>query len=265
MPVITLINDWKQDALYLSRIKGALVSVNQQLHIVDLIPNLSSFDEKTAAFVLKNSFEQFPKGTIHLNFVSHYEKNVSDFIIAKYKGHFFISKNNGFLSNIIDEKPEALYNFQIAEASFAELELYPLLVKAILKDSIHKVAKEYVSKRRSAVFAPIISETNIIINTIYIDAYGNLITNMKKDVFEKHLSNKKYKIYISGKKHFVETVSESYENIKSGNLFAIFNSLNLLELGMKSTNVTDLLSIKKEDEILIEIIEKKEPEQGKIF
>ncbi len=265
MPIITLINDWKQDALYLSQIKGALLSVDEHIRIINLTPNLSTFDEFTAAFVLKNSFKQFPKGTIHLNFISHYEKNVTDFLIAQYHEQFFVSRNTGFLANVFDTKPEKLFRLDIEENSFTELELYPLILRAILKNALHKIADQYEISNRNAVFLPVFNDNNIIIHIIYIDVYGNLITNLKKNDFYNFIAEKNFKIVIENKKNSIEKISSSYENIEQGDLFAIFNNLDLLEIGMKSANMAKLFSIKKSDELFIEIINNLSAKPGNLF
>lgn len=265
MAIVTLINDWKQDALYLAQINGALISIDEQLRIIDLTPQLDSFDEITASFILKNSFKKFPKGTIHLNFISHYKKNSPDFIIAEYQEQFFVSRNNGFLSNFFEDKPDKIYKIEIGKATFAELELYPIIVLAILKNSINKIAENFEDFERTAIFKPVINENNIIIHITYIDAFGNLITNLDKNIFDQTIGNKKFKIFVGGRKNFIDKINDNYEDLELGNLFAIFNSINLLEVGIKSGNLATLMSIQKSNELFIEIIKEKSPEPGSIF
>jgi len=79
------------------------------------------------------------------------------------------------------------------------------------------------------------------------------------------LRNKKIEIILMYK-YIVKKISNSYADLtgEEGELFALFNSLGLLEIGMVNGNLVEILNISS-DEILIKIIEEKNEGQLSIF
>ena len=66
MAIITLITDWHEGDHYLSALKGKLIGLMPELQIVDISHQLPSFAYIKAAFILRNSYRSFPKGTVHI-------------------------------------------------------------------------------------------------------------------------------------------------------------------------------------------------------
>ncbi len=263
MPIVTLINDWNKDALYLSQITGALLSIDKALNIIDLTPDIKPFDIEKASFVLQKSFKNFPEGTIHLNFID-FDDIISDyFIVFEYKSHFFVSRDNGFLSLVI-QKPEKVRHIKIIEKStFPELKIYPNIVKAILKKSLNKISNIVDNYKRKIPFAPTINENFVIAHIIYIDNYGNLITNLTREIYDNYLKDKKIEIVIASSYKITE-IHNSYDNFTGGDLFAVFNNLGLLEIGQFKGNIHKTMAIKNK-EIMIKIIKEQSSGQLSIF
>ena len=66
MPIITLTSDWGLKDHYLASVKGAIYSQLPGAVIVDISNQVSSFDLNQAAFIVRNSWRNFPDGTIHI-------------------------------------------------------------------------------------------------------------------------------------------------------------------------------------------------------
>ncbi len=265
MNIITLTNDWKNESLYFSMITGKLYSIADNVRIVNLYSDVESFDYVSAAFILKNSYKNYPKGTIHLNFVPNLNVKDADFLIAFYDENYFISLDNGFLSLVFETKPEKLYRFERPCESFDELEFYPLLVKMILKDKLNEIPKSEKEMFRNTLSEPAIMNNRIIGHILYIDIYGNLITNFTKDFIQKHCSGKKFSILLQSEKNRIEKISDNYDEIDSGELLCLYNSMNYLELAMKESNLAKLLSITKKDNVIIAFEGQKEKPKDKLF
>ena len=86
---------------------------------------------------------------------------------------------------------------------------------------------------------------------IYIDSFGNIITNITKELLGKGLSyNKKLMIFI-GEKHIEIPFVKSYGFVKKREMLATIGSSDFLEIGINQGNAAKKLSIKEEDKVKI--------------
>jgi len=253
---VTLINDWQKDSLYLTMIRSKLLSVSDNLNIIDLTSSVATDNIVEAAFILKHSFNDFPPNTIHLNFIKNNIGNNSEILICEKNKQFLVTPNNGFLSLIFSQILDDVYLMNSDGSSFYELNYYPKIVEAILKRNIKKIAEKTNDIFTTAVFQPTVNQNFILGNISYIDIFGNIITNISKELFEKETKGKKYKIVIQSEKNTIEKINFSYENTESGELLAIINSQGLVELAMKDGNMAKILSITKKEQVRIEFYEK---------
>jgi hypothetical protein len=267
MQIINLINDWQQDGLYLTQIKTAIALINPDAKIFDFAPTIKPFDEKNAAFILKQSYKLFPENSIHLNFVVNFKNKITDYIIVKYQNQFFVSRDTGFVSLVIDSFDiQKIYKIEGFKHPFPELELYPIIVQAINKNKLDKIAILTDKLRKKIPLKPVVYETQIICHIDYIDSYGNIITDLDQITFYDCFENEKFEIIVGNNINSkITRISTHYEIIEAGKLFAIFNNLGLLEIGLHSGNMVELLSIKKDTEIYIKKVDIKNPKPGQLF
>lgn len=255
---VTLINDWQKDSLYLTMIKAKLLSIADNLNIIDLTSTVKTDNIVEAAFILKHTFMDFPANTIHLNFIKNNIGQNSEILIYEKNKQFIITPNNGFLSLIFSQISEEIYSIQSDNTSFFELNLYTNIVEAILKKNFKKIAKQTTDIFSTFVFQPTVNHNFILGNIIYIDIYGNLITNITKELVVNFIKGRKFKIIIQSEKNTIDKINISYDETQSSELLAIINSLGYLELAQKDGNMAKILSITKKDQVRIEFYEKPE-------
>jgi S-adenosylmethionine hydrolase len=106
MPIITLTTDWKQNDFYTGALKGTILTKCPDIQIVDISHQIPPFNTSQAAFVIKNSYNHFPKGTIHIIAVDAIPDKGNNYIAIKLNRHFFIGCDNGIFSLIAKDKPE---------------------------------------------------------------------------------------------------------------------------------------------------------------
>jgi S-adenosylmethionine hydrolase len=87
-------------------------------------------------------------------------------------------------------------------------------------------------------------DKNVIIGSIiFIDSYGNAISNITREVFYRVFEGKEYRILIQSNKNYTEKILEKYSDVPVGEMLARFNSLDLLEIAINGANVSELLSL----------------------
>ena len=83
----------------------------------------------------------------------------------------------------------------------------------------------------------------IIGSIIFIDSYGNAISNITREVFYRVFENKAYRILIQSNKNYTDQISERYSDVPVGEMLARFNQLDLLEISINGADVSELLSL----------------------
>jgi S-adenosylmethionine hydrolase len=104
---------------------------------------------------------------------------------------------------------------------------------------------------------PTIDESLINGSVVYIDSFRNAITNIPRELFEKIGKNRPFDIFIQSNHYKINKINKTYNETSAGELLALFNSLNLLEIAISSGNVADLLNLNINSIIRIKFYDKK--------
>ena len=99
-PIITLTSDYGSRDYFISTIKASIYKEIESVNVVDISHEITPFHLGECAYILRNAYHHFPKGTIHLIKVDAGKKMKEKNIITKVDGHYFIGSDNGsFLIN----------------------------------------------------------------------------------------------------------------------------------------------------------------------
>jgi S-adenosylmethionine hydrolase len=96
----------------------------------------------------------------------------------------------------------------------------------------------------------------IIGSIIFIDSYGNAISNITREVFYRVFENKEFRIQIQSNKNYTEQISSSYSDVPVGDMLARFNQLELLEISINGADVSELLSLNVGSVVRIDLAHK---------
>ena len=108
MPFVSLFTDFGDHDTYLGQLKGAILQENESIRFIDMTHAIKPHDIATAGWLLRNSFEDCPKGTIHIvSVLNNYNNASSYFISAGWT--FFVGPNNGVFSLAFDKLPQEIY------------------------------------------------------------------------------------------------------------------------------------------------------------
>ncbi|HOW41982.1 MAG TPA: SAM-dependent chlorinase/fluorinase [Bacteroidales bacterium] len=243
MPVITLTTEWKPDDIYNGIIKGKLASLVPAVPVIDNACSIPVFNISRAAFIIRNTFENYPEGSIHLICVHSEALKEQNYLIIKSKGHIFIGTDNGIFNLILNAEPDEAVVIE-KEPGQNELDVYARAAAAII--SGRKLSQLGKTAGRINEMMPLratIDKDVIIGSIIFIDSYGNAISNITREVFSRVFDNRPYRILIQSNKNHTEKISERYSDVPVGELLALFNQLDLLEIAINGANVSELLSI----------------------
>lgn len=253
MAIVTLLTDSGESDHYVAAIKARILSVNPGLTIVDISHKIGPCDLAHAAFVLKAVFRDFPKGTVHLAGIDATGNRDDAFIAVQLEDHFFVGTDNGLFSLISDKSHQMLVDINKIsniQTSFPERDiLAPAAAKlasnvaisgmGIVMPMFKKLMNRHIKANKKIISG----------HVIRVDGYGNLITNIPKDVFDTLSNGKTYTIQFGGEKF--RRIHTNYHQADQGDCFLLFNSLDLLEIGIYKGNACELLGMSYDSAVSI--------------
>ena len=243
MPVITLTTEWKQDDIYSGIIKGKLSSLSPGTAIIDNAGNIPVFDTAKAAFIIRNTFENYPEGSVHLICVhSEADKN-QEYLIVKARNHFFIGADNGIFNLILNSKPDEAIKIS-EQATLSEIDIFSKTAAALIAGkSPSELGSPVADINETMPLRATIDKNTIIGSVIFTDSYGNAISNITREVFSRVFDNKEFRILIQSNRNYTDHISKRYSDVPVGEILAKFNHLDLLEIAINGANISALLSI----------------------
>ena len=252
MTIVTLTTDFGLKGYYLAALKGAILSENPELQIIDISHDVKPYDIVQGAYILKNAYHHFPDGTIHLVGIDNLSSPLS-LIALKLDGHYFIGPDNGIFSLMFDQEPMEAFQLEMEKGN--HFPFNKTVSQAISHISSSKPlveiglpAKE--TERRIAL-QPVISTSQIRGSVIYIDHYENVIVNIKKELFEKVRNKRCFKLFF--KRHDpIVTMSRSYHATSIGETLCLFNDADYLTIAINMGKAASLLGLKMDDMVQID-------------
>ena len=260
MAIITLTTDWGLKDHYAGAVKGTLLSLMPDITIVDITHNIPTFDIEPASFVIKNCYNNFPKGTIHIIGINTEASIETPHIVALYDGHYFIGADNGIFSLIFQDKPEKIIELNITQDSdYFTFPTRDVFIKAayliITGEKFENLGYEKQTLNEMIQLKPVIEVNSIKGNVIYIDSYENVILNITENLFREVGKNRRFSIsFRSG--YEIDTISHAYKDVDAGEKLALFGSSGFLEIAINMGNASSLLGLKMKDSIRIDFDEK---------
>lgn len=276
MAIITLTTDFGHKDHFVGALKGTIYKELSDAKIVDITHAVSPFNIQECAYILKNSYKAFPEGTVHIVGVDSEPTIENQHIAVLVDNHYFISANNGVISLITSEiEPEKVVEINIPNrvvGSFPVLDIFVKVACHIVRGGkLEVVGKSFDDLKELKEFAPRITNEGktIVGSVIYIDNYGNVITNIQKSLFEAYRNGRKFEINARNRK--INQIHNRYSDIINfdlgknqrkgpGDLLALFNSSDYLELAIYKSDLntvggaSTLLGLDYRDTIMINFL-----------
>ncbi|TDI71678.1 MAG: hypothetical protein E2O86_01465 [Bacteroidetes bacterium] len=252
MPFVTLTTDFGEKDHYVGAVKGAIYSEMDTIKIVDISHSISPFHITEAAYIIQNAYRSFPPGTIHIIGIDSELNPENRHIAVLLDGHYFVCANNGIISMLASKiNPEKIVEINIhdrVETNFPVLDVFVKVACHLARGgTLEVIGKTITEIKQLTGIKPVINaEGNQMIgNVIYIDNYGNVVSNITKDIFDKIGKGRDFKI--TARTANFSTVHNNYSDAinfdisadrreEDGKKLALWNSSNYLELAIYKSN-----------------------------
>ena len=252
MPIVTLTTDFGHKDYSVSVIKGALIQQISNVRIIDISHEISPYNPSETAYILKNAFQSFPKGSIHIIGVESEWTPENSHLVMEFQEHYFISSDNGVLSLIKEDfiatKIVEINIHKKIISAFPVLDVFINVAAHIARKGKLEVIGKSVSEIKELTdIKPVINKdkNQILGSVIYIDNYGNLVTSIKESLFHEVGKSRSFTIFARSVKF--KKIYKSYSqaiNFKlpkekreeDGKKIALFNTAGHLELAVYNSN-----------------------------
>ena len=254
--LIIMITDFGAKDFYVGAMKGAMYKVFLQAKIDEISHGVSKFDIKEGAYTLAKAAPEFPTGTVFVGVIDPGVGTQRKPIAMKTEnGNYFVAPDNGLLTLIggsmgVAEVREItnrdIMRQDVQSSTFHGRDIFgpaaAYLAKGFAFEKIGPVLKEYVQLPIS--FAKIVDDA-IVGQIDVIDEYGNVITNIRPDLFEKLaiLRGQTIEVEFSHQSSVSCTYVKAYGDAPVGSGVGLFGSGGVFEVAINQGNLAEELKL----------------------
>ncbi|WP_035672146.1 S-adenosyl-l-methionine hydroxide adenosyltransferase family protein [Flavobacterium sp. 83] len=275
MSIITLTTDYGLKDHFVGALKGKILSEYSEASIIDISHDIDPFNTVEASYIIGASYASFPKGTVHLIGVDMESNKENKHIVMQWNDHYFIAADNGILSmlsqKIVPQKMVAINIHDRLHNEATDLDVFVKVACHIAKGGLMNVIGKEINsiKQVTDLQATIALDGNSLKgHVIYIDHFGNVVTNITKKYFIEVAKGRPYEIVLKTKN--IKTILPNYSAIANsdkypikyyeGEKLAIFNEAGFLEIAIFRSNpskvgsANSLLGLNYRDIIIIKFV-----------
>jgi S-adenosylmethionine hydrolase len=251
MSIITLTTDYGLKDHFVGALKGKILSEYPEASIIDISHHIDAFNTVEASYIIGASYSSFPKGTVHLIGVDMESNKENQHIVMQWNDHYFIAADNGILS-MLSQKivPQKIVTINIHDRlpnDATDLDVFVKVACHIAKGGLlNVIGKEIKAVKQVTDLQAVAANDGSSIKgyVIYIDHFGNVVTNITKKQFLEVAKGRPYEIVLRTKN--IKTILPNYSAIASsdkypikyyeGEKLAIFNEAGFLEIAIFRSN-----------------------------
>lgn len=256
-PIITLLTDFGSRDGFVGTMKGVILSICPEAKIVDISHEIEPQNIAAAAFVLSNSVDYFPEGTIHVVVIDPGVGSERRILCVCAGKHFFLAPDNGVLKYIYN-KEDSIKAIHVSNRKYFLLEISQTFhgrdifapVAAHLANGLDfKQLGKQVNDFAKGQLPQLLETGNGLIGEIvYIDRFGNLVSNIPS---EKILPD----TIISVGEYTIRGLADSYSQGQDREPIGLIGSSGYLEIAMNLGSAKEYLKCSEGEKIEISFID----------
>ncbi|MGB9687256.1 SAM-dependent chlorinase/fluorinase [Thermogutta sp.] len=236
-PLVTLTTDFGRDSIYVAQLKAVLLSINPRLTLVDVTHEIPPQDVVSGAWILRHTVPYFPEGSFHLAVVDPGVGTARRCLAVDWESRYVVAPDNGLVTflcqlslprKIVWIENRAYFRAEVSSTFHARDIMGPALAwltQGVPLEELGPLTGEWV--QLAGDWRPRITDREIEGRVVFVDRFGNLITNIEKNSWPKHATP----VIKVGDHQFAE-VSRTYGEHRPGDLIALFGSQGYLEIAV---------------------------------
>jgi S-adenosylmethionine hydrolase len=282
MSIITLTTDYGLKDHFVGALKGKILSEFSEAAIIDISHDIDPFNTAEASYIIGAAYKSFPKGTVHLIGVDAELNKENQHIAIQWNDHYFIAADNGILGlltqKIVPQKMVAINIHDRLPVEATDLDVFVTVACHLAKGGLlNVIGKEVNEIKQVTELQPVITANKNSIKgyVVYIDHFGNVVTNISKKLFLEVGKGRPYEIPMVQRNNQkisspIKNIWAKYSDIANagrygiknyeGDKLAIFNEAGFLEIAIFRSNpmnvgsASSLLGLGYRDVIMINFL-----------
>lgn len=249
-PIVTLTTDFGTREGYVGAMKGVMLGINPDLTLVDITHEVQVFDVMAAAFVMQQSLQYFHPETVHLVVVDPGVGSTRRAVALRHNDHYFVGPDNGLFALLLEtETPDQMIELSVNEEqplsfTFHGRDLFAPAAARLASGTPLEDLGAPASHLEPLHWAlPIDDREGIRGWVVYVDHFGNCITNISRTLFEERSEGREVTGYAGS--GIIRNIHHTYSDVPVGETLMLFGSGNLLEVAVNQGNAATLLHIQR--------------------
>lgn len=257
MPIITLTSDLGYEDPYLALVKAKILTQLPDAQIIDISHSVNPYDIAEAAYIVKSILSDFPKDTIHIVGIDTRSIDTIEHLGIRYRNQFILAANNGLLSLIADQYHpdlvvELTMNVDSDKLIFPLRDLYAPAAAYLAKGgSLEVIGRQMSDLPKRTMLLPTTGEDYIKGFVIYVDHYGNAISNIHESLIKEVAKGRDFLIGFVSKGYELHDIKERYDDVAINERLALINSAGYLEIAINQGHASNLLGLPKTEAIIM--------------
>ncbi len=258
---ITLTTDFGD--VYPAIMKGVILSIDPRAVLVDISHSVEPGDVRGGAFILQFASRYFPEGSVHLAVVDPGVGGERRALVIRGEKYSFVGPDNGLLMPAA--RAQGRYRaYEITDHMFFMKRVSPVFhgrdvfapAAAFLSKGINIPCLREIDDPIDLDFGvPEIKDGNITGKVIYVDRFGNVVTNIGGDALSGLLHLGETPDVNGVDMDFVRTYSEAPQC----SLILLVGSHGMAEIACSGDSAASLMGLREGNRVIIK------PPQGKTY
>jgi S-adenosylmethionine hydrolase len=160
---------------------------------------------------------------------------------------------------LFDDSPDEIYSLNIVpdedQRTFPTKDVFVQAACHIGRgENIDCIGSKIDIVKERTNFQPVIEDNVIRGMAVYIDAYGNVTTNITRSLIKLAGKGRRFSIVFRRSDYNINELQDNYSEVPEGEKLALFSTNDHLEIAINKGNACKLFGIKLSDTIRIEFI-----------
>lgn len=271
-PVIAMLTDFGYRDHYVGTMKGVIASIAPEARVIDITHGIAPQSVLAGAIALRECWRHFPRRTIFLAVVDPGVGTARLPIAVETRaGARFVAPDNGLVWPAVEqaglkravELRSPRFRLPHVSSTFHGRDIFaPAAAHLWRGASLGAMGPALDAIERIALPEPASSGRRLVGSVIYVDAFGNLVTNIDRDALtrlESSFPGATLSVRI-GRAVPVEIVN-SYGDVAKGAPLAAFGSFELLEIAMREGSAREFFSAAEGAPVTVTVTRSSKPKR----
>ena len=264
MSIISLLSDFGHKDPYVAEMKAVILSINPEVHIVDVTHEVEKFNIRMGAYVLASATPSFPSNTVHMAVVDPGVGTQRRAIVVETRYSFYVGPDNGLL--MLAAQNEHITNvYKIDNPKY----MLPKVSKTFHGRDIFAPAAAYLAAGiKPSDFGAAIDDYivpdfakphqrngELLGEVLYVDDFGNIISNISAEDLKNVDINEGNTLQVRlGDKIVSLIFCSAYGKVAVGSPLALVGSSGFLEVSINQGSGSKTYGAKVGDAFCISIV-----------